>query len=56
MAKCKALVTRVSEGKARLELEDILVVFEELPDDQVLVRTKCVAQNPTDGPSSIYPD
>jgi hypothetical protein len=49
MVKCKALVTRVSDGKARLVLEDILVVFEELPDHQVLVRTQSVAQNPTDG-------
>lgn len=43
MATCKALVTRVSDGKARLVLEDILVVLEGLPDHQVLVRTEAVA-------------
>ena len=53
MVTCKALVTRVSDGRARLVLEDLLVVLEELPDRQVLVRTQAVAQNPTDGAYSL---
>ena len=53
MAKYKALITRVSDGKARLELEDTSAVFEELADYQLLVRTQSVAQNPTDGSSFI---
>jgi hypothetical protein len=53
MVTCKALVTRVSDGKARLALEDILVVLEQLPDHQVLVRTQSVAQNPIDGVYSL---
>ena len=32
-----------------MELEDLVVDFEELPDNQVLVKTQSVAQNPTDG-------
>jgi phenylpyruvate tautomerase PptA (4-oxalocrotonate tautomerase family) len=49
MPKRKALVTRVSDGKARLVPEDISVVLDEIPDHQILVRTQSVAQNPTDG-------
>ena len=53
MVTCKALVTRVSDGQARLVLEDLFVVLEELPGCQVLVRTQAVAQNPTDGAYSL---
>ena len=56
MARCKALVTRVSEGKARFELEDITVPLEELADHKVLVRTQSAAQNPTDGDTSSLLD
>jgi len=47
MVKSTALVTRIKDGKARLELEDV-----DLPNpqaDQVLVKVHSIAQNPTDG-------
>lgn len=46
MATCKALVTRVSDGKARLELEDVSI--PKPADNQALVKIEAVAQNPTD--------
>ncbi|KAF8852042.1 hypothetical protein BDZ45DRAFT_678655 [Acephala macrosclerotiorum] len=43
---CKALVTRVSGGRASLHLEEVTIPTAVL--HQVLVRVESVAQNPTD--------
>ena len=51
MVTGKALVTRVANGKARLELEEI--PLSNIPDNQVLVRLQAVAQNPTDGITNV---
>ncbi|KAL3421743.1 hypothetical protein PVAG01_05899 [Phlyctema vagabunda] len=49
MATSKALVTRVIEGKAKLELQEVPLSSYKISETQVLVRVESVAQNPVDG-------